>query len=746
MKQDSFLSDMTVSVRTRFKQARSLLSFGEFLEQVERSASTHCRSGTQYLYDAFQYFGTREVSTPLGPVQRFRLFDPIGEGSEHVVIGQEKAQQALFRMLGNFSREGRNTRLLLLHGPNGSGKSSIIQSLMMGLERYSKEDEGALYRFNWIFPAEKLKRSGIGFGQDSPDTVDMHSYAHLEGEQIEAKIPSFLKDHPLLLIPNPERGKFFDRLFETGALPADFQISDYLLYGDLEPRSRMIFDSLLAHYGGHFAEVLRHVQVERIYHSQRYRSGCVSIEPQMHVDASIRQVSVDRSLASLPKPLNNLNLFEAFGALVDANRGMVEYSDLLKRPIEAFKYLLSTCETGRVNVEPFILYLDLLFVGNANELNLDRFKEVSEFISFKSRLELIRVPYILQYSLEQEIYDKMLTDATIQKEIVPHVTRLASLWAVLTRLKRPNPERLPEKCAELAKELKPIEKAQLYNDGTIPSRLSVEQIKILRTHLPDMYDESRNDMHFEGRIGASPREIRSVLFNAAQNDNFPCLSPLALFEELEGLVEQRSVYEFLQLEPKEGYYDPASYIDDIRSEHLRLVDREFRTATGLFKATQYGQELERYIQHVKAYVRNEKVENPITHKSDDPDIKWLQQIEEILLSEDDDAESFRQGLISKIAVFSLDNPGVKVDMSDLFEDYINKLETHAYASQQKRLRRIAEHVLVCLNDESGSLADGDLAQAQQTIDMFRDTFGYPEASIRETVALLLRKRYQETGD
>lgn len=741
MSQEPFLHSITESVCSRFQQARSLLSYGEFLKEVEQSAPIFCRSSTQYLYDAFQFFGTRQVEKPSGTTTRFCLFDSTGDEQERWVVGQEEAQQAIFRMLGSFAQEGRNTRLLLLHGPNGSGKSSLIQSMLQALEKYSKTDEGALYRYNWIFPSEKLKRSGIGFGQESAASEALHSYAHLEGDQIEARIPSFLKDHPLLLLPLPERANFFDHLQETGALPRDFPLSHYLRKGDLEPRSRMIFDALMAHYGGNFREVLRHIQVERIYISQRYRSGGVTIEPQMHVDASIRQVSADRSLAALPKPLNNLNLFEAFGPLIDANRGIVEYSDLLKRPMEAFKYLLGTCETGRISVEPFMLYLDLLFVGNANELNLDRFKELPEFMSFKSRLELIRVPYILQFSLEQQIYDEFLEQSCTQKAIVPHVTQLASLWAVLTRIKRPNPSRLPEVLSELLEGFTPLEKAHLYNDGSIPARFSVEQEKVFRTHLNDLLNESQNDLHYEGRIGASPREIRSVLLNAVQNDAYVCLSPLALFEELEKLIQQRSVYEFLQLEPREGYYEPAAFIDVIRQEHLRMIDTEFHTSVGLVQAEQHSQQFQNYIRHVKAYVRNEKVENPITHTSEEPDQSMFARIESIILAPDEDPEAFRQGLISKFAVHSLEHPGEEIDILVLFKGYIDKLAEHFFLTQRKRLKQIAQHCLMFLAGESTGLNEADLEEAQSTIRRMQEELGYPEEGIRETIALLLQKVY-----
>ena len=61
-------------------------------------------------------------------------------------------------------QDGRPNKLILLHGPNGSAKSTFIRCLGRGLEHYSTLEEGALYRFSWIFPASKSTKGGIGFG------------------------------------------------------------------------------------------------------------------------------------------------------------------------------------------------------------------------------------------------------------------------------------------------------------------------------------------------------------------------------------------------------------------------------------------------------------------------------------------------------------------------------------------------------------------------------------------------------
>ncbi len=735
------IKELASSVSQRYREARTLLSFDEYIEEVRKAPHLHCRNAAQYLLDAFRYFGTEKVETPLGEKVRYKLFRSLGSEKQLPLIGQEEVQEAIVKTLENFIREGKPTRLMLLHGPNGSGKTSIVQLIFRALESYSQTQEGVLYRFNWIFPREKLTRSSIGFARDlKREELDLDSYAHLDGDQIEARLSSPLKDHPLFLLPSKERRAFLQSLKEEGLLPSDFHFSSYILEGDLSPKNRQIFDALLAHYHGDYSELLRHVQIERYYISRRYRVGAVTIEPQMHVDAAVRQITADRSLAVLPKPLTNLNLLEPIGALVDANRGVLEYSDLLKRPVEAFKYLLSTCETGSANVEPVILFFDLILIGTANEQNLDRFKELSEFTSFKSRLELIKVPYILRYSTEKELYDKLLEQANIEKPITPHVTELAALWAVLTRMKKPNPKRLPKEVADLVATFTPLEKAYLYDRGEIPARFNIEESKLIKKHLRSIYEESANDVLYEGRLGASPREIRVVLLNAAQNSDYKTLSPLALFSELEKLVREKTVHLFLQQEPRDGYYDPEEFINIVRKEYLKIIDRELRLATELIKPEEYVKLLNRYIENVKALLRNEKVYNPVTQGYDPPDEKLLENVESILLSPTEEPEEFRNGILSRIAAFSVENPNEKLDIKHLFSDLIQRLEEDALDKHYHRIRKIAQNCLALLNSEKSIIDEEEKREASQTIENFKK-YGYTEEGIKEVIALLLKELY-----
>src|SRR5690606_11732794 len=121
-------------------------------------------------------------------------------------------QTEIYYSLKSFSRQGMNNKLIMLHGPNGSAKTTITHALMSGLERYSKEEDGAVYSFNWVFPIEKYTKGALGIQNYSGNKEALNDYSKLSEEETAAKIPCELRDHPFLLIPQEERKNVLEQL------------------------------------------------------------------------------------------------------------------------------------------------------------------------------------------------------------------------------------------------------------------------------------------------------------------------------------------------------------------------------------------------------------------------------------------------------------------------------------------------------------------------------------------------------
>ncbi len=739
------------STEKEFQAKRTVLGFDEYLSVLAESPERQLRGTAAYGADMMDHFGKEPLSDDLGtadttPTFHFKIFDHCQELGARRVVGLERVQTQIYRTLRTFAQQGLNNRLILLHGPNGSAKSSISQALMAGLEAYSQETDGALYSFNWVFPIEKLVRGGIGLGASGSSRGEpLSTYARLADEEVAARLACEVRDHPLLLVPARERRAFLQSLLgEDRADELWNRLPLHLKRGELCHRCRQIADALLVSNQGNLKRVLMHVQVERFFLARRYRRGLVTIEPQLHVDASYQQLTLNRSISQLPAALQGLNLFSLNGDLIDGNRGMIEFSDLLKRPVDSFKYILGLCETQSVNIGAAITYLDTIFIGSANELQLDAFKEYPDFTSFKARIELIRVPYLVDISKEAQIYGEIAEQISHSRHVAPHALWTAALWSVLTRLKKPNSVNYSPTVSAIVSALTPLEKARLYDSGEIPAPLSAEDRKILRSNLQRVRDEYVNVPFYEGRTGASAREIKSILFDAAQNPDFPCLSPLAILREIESFTKRVSEYDFLKLDVKDGYHDAIEFISIVRNEYLNRVDSEVRESIGLYDSRQWEEFLRKYVQHLAAAIKKEKIKNPITGRMEDPDPSLMDEFEAIVdapgkgVPESDELRAFRQNIISQVGAWSLDHPNEPVVYAKVFPEYWQRLEKHFYESQKAVLTKMHE-VLLVYGKESSDPESRKLAQ--DTIRNMTERQGYCEHCAREVITFLLKQRY-----
>lgn len=737
----STLAGLHEAVREDFTRNRRVMSFAEYLALVFAEPTRQLRSSTQYIVDCFDHYGTEKVKYPWGEVTRWKLFDAPWANGEDQLFGQEMVQLETYQVLKSFVRDGRPNKLILLHGPNGSAKSTFIRCLGRGLEHYSTLEAGALYRFSWIFPAQKSTRGGIGFGGTEAilGADGVESFAYLPDDVIDAKLGDELRDHPLLLIPLEERPKLIAKLLESHQ---EFSPGDYIRGGTLSPRNKAIYEALLASYQGDYVQVLRHVRVERFEISHRYRQGWVTVEPQLSVDASERQITADRTLGSLPPSLQSVSLHEYGGEVVGANRGMIEFDDLLKRPLEHYKYLLTTVERAELSMTSATLFLDLAFLGSCNDIHLSAFREIPDFQSFKGRIELIRVPFILDVRHEELLYAERLREAAGGRHVAPHTAYVAALWAVLSRMRKPQIERFPSTLAEAIGGLTPLDKVDLYSTGLVPEDLSPDRARELTSHIEDLFHESDMYPIYEGRVGASPREMQTVLLAAAGSNRYTYVSPLIVLEEIQELTKQASTYEFLRQDIQPGgYHDHKQLVDVARGRLFDRIDDDVRVAVGLVEETEYARVFERYVQHAMQANRKEKVRNPSTGQMQDPDEIMMKEVEKTL-EVSGKPEDFRQGLIAKIGAWSLDHKGQKPVLGEIFGDILRKLRDAYYEKHKKVIAKGITDLVALLSGNASHLNADAKKRAEAGLETLITRYGYNRESARDLVGALAGMRYR----
>jgi predicted Ser/Thr protein kinase len=733
-------------VEQRFRAGRRVLSFSEFLELFDTDAVLYSRDASRYLRDAFDHYGKVKVQHPWGEFSRFKLFDLPWEPSDGralppgAVVGQEHVQAEIYRALSNFVREGRPNRLVLLHGPNGSAKSTMAACIMAGLENYSSVDAGALYRFHWVFPSQKTVRGSLGFAHDKAGGKTTLTYAHLPDDEIDAKLLVEVRDHPLFLVPVQERRALLEAAYKRAG--AAEPPNEWIMRGQLSHKSQQIFEALLSSYDGSYTEVLKHVQVERYFISRRYRVGAVTVGPQLSVDAGERQITMDRSLQSLPPSLQAVSLYETKGELIDAAGGVLEFSDLLKRPLDAFKYLQLSIETGEVALTAQNVQLNCVMIGSANELHLDAFREHTEFPSFRGRLELARVPYLKSYEHERLIYDTQVAPH-VRRHVAPHATEMAALFAVLTRMRKPNPDRYGRTLGAIVSTLTAVEKADLYSLGKTPERLDSDSQKMLRAATSEVWEESDSYPIYEGRVGASPREMRIALLDAAQSSAFRCLNPVAVIEEIDALCQRKNEFEWLQQDAIiGGYHDVKTFRDTLHARLYAASEYELYVSSGLVQEEQYAELLDRYVQHVSAWVKKERLFNRVTRQYEEPDEATMGEVERLLDVKGESSE-VRGQIIGAIAAWAIEHPGQKVDAGHVFPQHLRRMREAIFADKRPEIAGLARDIVILVREDGAGLEAERKKRAEAAIERMASRFGYCRHCASDASSLLLRRRFQD---
>jgi len=715
-----------------------VLSFSDYMQIFEKDSKNECRPTYEFIRDMLKHYGVNEDGS-------YKLFQ-MDHADCPPVYGQNKVQQVLAQNLINFSEEGFNNKFILLIGPNGSSKSSLVKKLIKGLEDYSETDQGKLFSFSWIFPIENYIKGTLGLNSTIRDT-NLMSYAHLEDKEISAIMPSELKDHPLLLIPKEYRQELLEKTLKGDDRLLESVRKSYLYRGDLSKRNRMIYDALLKNYKGKHQEVLKHIRIERFTISKRYSTSAVTIEPQIHVDARMQQITMDKRLQSLPPSLQSLNLFSLQGEAVMANRGVLEYSDLLKRPLDAYKYLLMTMETGSINLQGILTELDIFFIGTSNEIHLAAFKQHPDFNSFKGRFNFVTVPYLLDVRDEEKIYSEQVIGLKDRSHFSPHALNALCLFAVMSRLRVCQTKNYNDKkLANIATNLNPLEKALYIADFELPEKLDIESRQILKQGHEEIQSEYVNDSLYEGKFGLSPRDLKHIIYKLSSlHDNVTFVEVL---EHLQQLIMKKNEYDFLNMAPQADYHNPGRYLELIKEHNLTFFDRELRTSLGLVDERSYEDYIRRYIENVNALIKGEKIKNTTTGKFVDPDDYFIKEFE-IAINLKEDAKTYRSLLISKLGAYFLDNQSRPIIYVDVFPDLVNRLQESFRIEQKKVIIAISKNLMFFEAEFSKNvspgqgtpLSDESRKQIRSVLKNLENNYGYTEGAAMSLLNFLIKERY-----
>ncbi|KUP26405.1 PrkA family serine protein kinase [Paenibacillus sp. DMB5] len=507
-------------------------------------------------------------------------------------------------------------RILLLMGPVSGGKSTLVTLLKRGLEQYSRTDAGAVYAI---------------------EGCPMH-------------------EEPLHLIPLELRPEIEREL-------------GVRIEGNLCPSCQM---RLRNDYHGDIEQV----KVTRVILSEEERVGIGTFSPSDPKSQDIADLtgSIDFSTITEYGSESDPRAYRFDGELNKANRGLMEFQEMLKCDEKFLWNLLSLTQEGNFKAGRFALIsADELIVAHTNETEYKSFISNKKNEALQSRMIVMPVPYNLRVSEEEKIYAKLIGQSDMKHvHIAPHALRAAAIFSILTRLKESKKQGMDL-----------IKKLRMY-DGE-----EVEGYK--EADLKEMQSEYLD----EGMSGIDPRYVINRISSALIKGDLQCMNALDVLRAIkDGLDSHPSITK----EERERY---LNFISIARKEYDILAKSEVQKAF-VYSFEESAKTLfENYLDNIEAYCNWTKIRDPLTDEEMEPDERLMRSIEEQIGISENAKKAFREEILIRISAYSRKGKKFEYNNHDrlreaiekkLFADLkdIVKITTSSKTPDESQLKRINE--------------------------------------------------------
>ncbi|MFQ5613474.1 MAG: PrkA family serine protein kinase [Anaerolineae bacterium] len=603
-------------------------SFAEYLDIVKKNPKV-ARTAYQRLYDMIMSYGYETYTQFRDELIHYKFFDDPIDGGADAVFGIDRYLMELVQTFQSAARRyGTERRVLLLHGPVGSAKSTIVRLLKKGLVAYSATDEGALYTLTW--------------------------------EADEGQMDCPMHEDPLHLIPIASRPQVIEELNKKNT--SEYRVG---IEGDLCPACRHVYRVLMERYDGDWARVMDHVKVRRLILSEQDRIGIGTFQPKDEKNQDSTELTGDinyRKIAEYGSD-SDPRAFNFDGELNIANRGLVEFIELLKLDVAFLYDLLTASQEHKIKPKKFAQTdIDEVIIGHTNEPEYRKLLANEYMEALRDRTVKIDVPYNIRFKDEVKIYERDFNNRRVEgKHIAPHTIEVAALWAVLTRLEEP-------KHANLTL----LQKLKLYDGRTLPgfTEDSVRELKAAASS--------------EGMNGISPRYIQDKLSNAlVVHGAVGCMNPFVVLRELEEGLKHHSL--LTDERERERFRE---LLGVVREEYDEIVKNEVQRAITADESA-IRRLAANYIDNLKAYTQREKVKNPFTGRDEEPDERLMRSIEEKINIPENRKDDFRREIMNYIGALAIEGRRFEWDSNErlrkalelkLFEDQKDSIKLTSLVS------------------------------------------------------------------
>ncbi len=559
------------------------------------------------------------------------------------VLAHQRMHELLIKPGVETIKTEENTRLKRIYGNDTIKRYSFFQNKFFGIDK-------SIMKIMRYFHSAAMK------GEESrqvlylvgPVGAGKSSIMEALKQALEMSPPIYalkdcpMREEPLHLIPKHLRPQFEEML-------------GVRIEGDLCPICRY---RLKTDYDGEFERF----PVTTTEFSIRSRKGIGVVPPvdPNNQDTSVLSGSVDISKLDL-YPEDDPRVLSLNGAFNVGNRGVVEFIEVFKNDVEYLHTMITATQEKSIPSpgKGAMIYFDGIILAHSNEAEWNKFKSDHTNEAILDRIVKVEVPYCMELDEEVKIYRKVLKSSSFNAHIAPHTIEVASMFAILTRLAP-------------SSKVDPFTKLKIYNGEEIVEKGSTKKIDIF---------ELREEAPREGMTGISTRFIMKALDTALSESEFNCINPIAVIDTIVRAAKELSIAE----DEKKRYLGFLQ--DTIKKEYNKILEKEVTKAFIHGYKEQAESLFNNYLDHAEAYVNATKLKDKNTGEELEPDIKFLQSIEEQIGITGTAAQGFRQDVTSYM--FTVMRSGGKIEYSS-YEPLKEAIEKKLTASVKELSRVITQ--------------------------------------------------------
>lgn len=254
---------------------------------------------------------------------------------------------------------------------------------------------------------------------------------------------------------------------------------------------------------------------------------------------------------------NDSDAYSYSGGLNRAGQGVMEFVEMFKAPIKMLHPLLTaTQEKNYVGTEAIgAIPFSGIILAHSNEEEWESFRNNKKNVAFIDRIFLVKVPYCLRVTEEQQIYEKLVNTSDLKNApIAPGTLEMLARASVLSRIEAPTNGKLFSKLevydGKNLKETDPNAKPlQEYKDvASINEGMKGLSTRFAFKVLSETYNFDPTE------ISADPVHLMYVLEQHIKAEQFPAETEKKLLEYIKEILATKYV-EFIAKEIQEAYIE-----------------------------------------------------------------------------------------------------------------------------------------------------------------------------------------------